>query len=123
MDSKRAGSSSFGLRCGALDQSSYRRALGKRAATAPTREAPDLTALADRAMQADPQRAQAALDGWTDDEPETLARVQAELQGIAEPPKGPDAAELWQNAKAANRAYRDRFPQGTARDTEARGWI
>ena len=34
MDPKRAGSSSFGLRCGSIDQSSYRQALliGKRAA-------------------------------------------------------------------------------------------
>lgn len=33
------------------------------------------------------------------------------------------ANELWTNAKAANKAFRDRFPQGTARDSEARQWL
>ena len=34
-----------------------------------------------------------------------------------------DATELWKNAKAANKAFRDRFPQGTARDSESRSWL
>lgn len=95
-------------------------------ATPPMREPPpvgDVAALAERAGQVDPERAAAVMDGWTDDSPETLARVHAELQAIAEPPQHSDAAELWKNAKAANKAFRDRFPQGTARDTEARSWL
>src|SRR5690348_4571946 len=32
-----------------------------------------------------------------------------------------DATGLWAQAKAANTEFRQRFPQGTARDTEARG--
>ena len=94
-------------------------------AVSPSREPPDLTDLAARAMQANPERAQAALDSWTDDRPETLARVQAALQEAVNPGAGraPDAVELWKNAKAANKAFRDRFPQGTARDTEARSWL
>ena len=34
-----------------------------------------------------------------------------------------DATQMWANAKAANTAFRERFPQGTARDTEARQWL
>jgi len=93
-------------------------------AATPAREPPDLTDLTTRALQANPERAQAILDGWTDDRPETLARVQGELHAVADPPQAPaDATELWKNAKAANKAFRDRFPQGTARDSEARGWL
>ena len=94
--------------------------------TPPMREPPSVdkvAALAEEAGKVDPERAAAVMDGWTDDTPETLARVHGELQAIAEPPQHSDATELWKNAKAANRAFRDRFPQGTARDTEARGWL
>ncbi len=86
-------------------------------------EPPDLTEFASCAMRANPERAQAILDGWTDDNPETLARVQTELRG-AIAPKGPvEAMQVWNNAKLANRAFRERFPQGTARDTEAQHWL
>lgn len=34
-----------------------------------------------------------------------------------------DATEMWARAKAANTGFRERFPQGTARDTEARQWL
>lgn len=95
-------------------------------ATAPARAAPgpsDLVAMIERAGQTSPEVARAAVEAWTDDEPETLARVYGALrEGMA--PKGvPEATELWQNAKATNKAFRDRFPQGTARDTEARQWL
>ena len=84
---------------------------------------PDLTELAGRAMQAAPERAQSILDSWTDDQPETVARVQRELRD-AIAPKGPvEATQVWNNAKLANRAFRERFPQGTARDTEAQRWL
>ena len=88
-----------------------------------TAQPPDLTDLASRAMKANPERAQAILDGWTDDSPETLARVQSQLRDAIAPKGVPDATQAWNNAKLANRAFRDRFPQGTARDTEARRWL
>ena len=60
------------------------------AATAPqAAEPPDLTDLMSEAMKANPQRAQSVLDGWTDDEPATLSRVQSELQAIADSAKPP----------------------------------
>ncbi len=37
--------------------------------------------------------------------------------------QGTDAADLWREAKAANKAFRERLPQRTARDTEARSWL
>ncbi|MGH7105074.1 MAG: hypothetical protein ACREFT_01030 [Acetobacteraceae bacterium] len=92
-------------------------------ATPPTREPPDLMDLARRAMEVNPQSTQAILDGWTDDSPETLARMQKGLQDVAQPPQVPNATGLWQTAKAANTAFRERFPQGTAKDTEARQWL
>ena len=95
-------------------------------ATPPMREPPpveDVAAMAERAGQVDPERAAAVMDGWTDDSPETLARVHGELRAIAEPPQHSDATELWKNAKAANKAFRDRFPQETARNTEAQSWL
>ena len=88
-----------------------------------TAEPVDITDLASRAMQANPERAQAILDGWTDDNPETLARVQSQLRDAIAPKGVPDATQAWNSAKLANRAFRDRFPQGTARDTEARRWL
>ena len=93
------------------------------AAQAPGAAPPDLTDLAERAMQAAPERAQAILNGWTDDSPETLARVQRELRDAIAPKGAPEATEVWQRAKAVNRAFRERFPQGTARDTEAQRWL
>jgi hypothetical protein len=92
-------------------------------ATPATREPPDLTDLAHRAMQADPGTTQALLDGWTDDNPETLSRVQQGLRAIAEPPQAAEPITTWQTAKETNRQFRERFPQGTARDTEARSWL
>jgi hypothetical protein len=89
-------------------------------------EAPDLTDLAARAMHASPERAQAALDAWTDDQPATIARVQRQLQAAIDHPQqvaANDAEQAWKAAKAANAKFRERFPQGTARDTEARQWL
>lgn len=95
------------------------------AAPSASRAAPDLTELTKRAMQANPERAQAALESWTDDEPATLVRVQAELHAAANPgtEHAADATDLWKQAKDANRQFRERFPQGTARDTEAQTWL
>lgn len=98
------------------------------AATAmpPTREPPDLTDLAARAVQVSPEHTQAILDSWTDDTPETLARVQQELHGVlggAAPSTGPDAGELWKVAKGANAHFRERFPQPGARSTEGKQWL
>ena len=98
------------------------------AATAPSRGATplDLTDLAARAMQASPERAQAALDSWTDDQPATIARVQRQLQAAIDSPRqaaADEAERAWKEAKAANAKFRERFPQGTARDTEARQWL
>ncbi len=65
--------------------------LAHEAATAPASaaEPPDLTDLTSEAMKADPQRAQAILDGWSDDSPETIARVQRDLRAVADSAKPP----------------------------------
>jgi hypothetical protein len=59
------------------------------AATAPPAAGapPDLTDLTNEAMKADPQRTQAILDGWSDDSPATVARVQQDLQAVADSAK------------------------------------
>lgn len=92
-------------------------------ATAPSRGAtpPDLTDLAARAMQASPAT-QATLDSWTDDQPAAIARLQRQLQAAIDSPRqaaADEAEPAWKEAKAANAKFRERFPQGTARDSEA----
>ena len=52
-------------------------------------EPPDLTDLTAEAMKADPARANATLESWGDDKPETIARVQRELREIADSAKPP----------------------------------